>query len=113
METDKEDQNENSSSGRQRSRRIANRAGGRRRGHTVLAIARKPEAIAARAGHHRCGWRCGRSAGAGGLIAGSDAVISALHFDIPAATLLQALKLAGVGRLLVMGAGLRWRQGSG
>ncbi|RZJ78824.1 MAG: NAD(P)-dependent oxidoreductase, partial [Brevundimonas sp.] len=37
------------------------------------------------------------------LIKGSDAVISALHFDVPAATLLSALKTAGVPRLLVTG----------
>jgi putative NADH-flavin reductase len=37
------------------------------------------------------------------IIKGSDAVISALHFDVSAATLLSAVKQAGVGRLLVTG----------
>ena len=37
------------------------------------------------------------------LVKGSDAVISALHHDIPAATILSALKTAGVSRLLVTG----------
>jgi putative NADH-flavin reductase len=37
------------------------------------------------------------------LIAGSDAVISALHFDVSAETLLSAIRKAGVPRLLVTG----------
>ena len=37
------------------------------------------------------------------LIRGTDAVVSALHFDVPAATLVSALKAAGVPRLLVTG----------
>ena len=37
------------------------------------------------------------------LIKGSDAVISALHFDVSADTVLSALRQAGVGRLLVTG----------
>jgi putative NADH-flavin reductase len=46
----------------------------------------------------------GDPASLAGLIAGSDAVISALHFDVGAATLLGALKQAGVPRLLVTAA---------
>ena len=72
------------------------------RGHQVLAIARKPEAIPqlpgviAKAGD-------AFSPALADLIRGADAVISALHFDVPAATLLSALKQAGVPRLLVTG----------
>lgn len=72
------------------------------RGHQVLAIARKPEAIPqlpgviAKAGD-------AASPALADLIRGADAVISALHFDVPAETLLSALKQAGVPRLLVTG----------
>ncbi|RZJ28011.1 MAG: NAD(P)-dependent oxidoreductase, partial [Brevundimonas sp.] len=37
------------------------------------------------------------------LLKGADAVISALHFDVPAETLLAAVRAAGVPRLLVTG----------
>lgn len=72
------------------------------RGHQVLAIARKPDAIPqlpgvlARAGD-------ASSPALADLIRPADAVISALHFDVPAETLLSALKQAGVPRLLVTG----------
>jgi uncharacterized protein len=74
-----------------------------RRGHPVTAIARKPEAIPAAPGVTA---RAGDAADAealAGLIAGADAVISALRFDVAAPTLLAALRKAGVGRLLVTG----------
>ncbi len=72
------------------------------RGHQVLAIARKPEAIPqlpgviAKAGD-------AASPALADLIRPADAVISALHFDVSAETLLSALKTAGVPRLLVTG----------
>lgn len=72
------------------------------RGHQVLAIARKPEAIPqlpgviARAGD-------AASPALAGLIRPADAVISALHFDVSADTLLSALREADVPRLLVTG----------
>lgn len=73
------------------------------RTHEVVAIARKPEAIPQLAGvTPRAGDASSPSALAG-LIRGTDAVISALHFDVPAATLLGALREAGVPRLLVTG----------
>lgn len=73
------------------------------RGHSVVAIARKPEAIpqVPRVTPH-AGDAAAPEALAG-LIRGSDAVVSALHFDVSAETLLSALKLAGVPRLLVTG----------
>jgi uncharacterized protein len=73
------------------------------RGHEALAIARKPEAIPAMSGVVAKAGDASDPAALADLIRGSDAVISALHFDIPAATLLAALKKAGVGRLLVTG----------
>lgn len=73
------------------------------RGHEVLAIARKPEAIPAVPGVVAKAGDASDPAALADLIRESDAVISALHFDIPAATLLAALKKAGVGRLLVTG----------
>lgn len=73
------------------------------RGHQVTAIARKPEAIPAAAGVTPSQGDASDPAALAGLIAGHDAVISALHFDVDAATLLGALKQAGVPRLLVTG----------
>ncbi|HZV08218.1 MAG TPA: NAD(P)H-binding protein, partial [Novosphingobium sp.] len=68
-----------------------------------LAIARKPEAIAALPGVVAQAGDASDPAALAALIQGYDAVISALHFDVSAATLLAALKQAGVGRLLVTG----------
>lgn len=73
------------------------------RGHHVLAIARKPEAIPKAPGVIAKASDASDPAALAALIRGTDAVISALHFDIPAATLLSALKQAGVKRLLVTG----------
>lgn len=74
-----------------------------RRGHTVTAIARKPEAIAAAPGVTAVAGDASDPAALASLIAGVDAVITALHFDVPAATILGALRTAGVSRLLVTG----------
>lgn len=69
-----------------------------RRGHAVTAIARQPfdapEGVTVVQGD---------ASDAAGLVAGHDAVISALHHDIPASVLLDALRKAGVGRFLVTG----------
>jgi putative NADH-flavin reductase len=73
------------------------------RGHSVTAIARKPEAIPTGAGVTAVKGDASDPAALADLIKGSDAVVSALHFDVPAATLLSALKTAGVPRLLVTG----------
>jgi uncharacterized protein len=73
------------------------------RGHEVLAIARKPDAIPALTGVKAAAGDASDAAALAKLIRGQDAVISALHFDVPAETLLSALKQAGVGRLLVTG----------
>lgn len=73
------------------------------RGHTVTAIARKPEAIPTVRGVTAIAGDASDPTALVELIKGSDAVISALHFDVPASTLLSALKTAGVPRLLVTG----------
>ncbi len=73
------------------------------RGHQVTAISRTPEKIPSGEGITAVQGDASDAAALPGLIAGADAVISALHFDVPAATLLGAVKQAGVGRLLVMG----------
>lgn len=73
------------------------------RGHQVLAVARKPEAITAAPGVSAVAGDAADPAALAELIRGSDAVISALHFDVPAEILLSALRQAGVGRLLVTG----------
>ena len=73
------------------------------RGHSVTAIARKPDAIPAASGVTPVAGDASDPAALADLIKGSDAVISALHFDVSAETLLGALKTAGVPRLLVTG----------
>lgn len=73
------------------------------RGHHVLAIARKPEAIPQTPGVTAVAGDASDPAALAALIRGNDAVISALHFDVPARELLSALRQAGVGRLLVTG----------
>lgn len=73
------------------------------RGHLVTAIARKPDAIPSIPSVTAVAGDASDPHALAALIQGSDAVISALHFDVSAATLLSALREAGVGRLLVMG----------
>lgn len=73
------------------------------RGHQVLAIARKPEAIPQLPGVIAKAGDASDPAALADLIRPADAVISALHFDVSAETLLSALKQAGVSRLLVTG----------
>jgi putative NADH-flavin reductase len=73
------------------------------RGHIVTAIARKPDAIPTGENITAVQGDASDAAALASLIKGSDAVVSALHFDVPAETLLSALKTAGVPRLLVTG----------
>lgn len=74
-----------------------------RRGHDVRAIARKPDAIADLPQVTRMAGDAHDPAALAVLLSGTDAVISALHFDVTADTLLTALRQAEVGRLLVTG----------
>lgn len=73
------------------------------RGHTVLAVARKPEGIAAAEGVTAVAGDANDPDALAETIKGVDAVISAIHFDVPAANLLSAVKKAGVNRLLITG----------
>ncbi|WP_231958123.1 NAD(P)-dependent oxidoreductase [Novosphingobium resinovorum] len=73
------------------------------RGHEVLAIARNPEKIATGERITAATGDASDPASLAAFIAGSDAVISALHFDVPAETLLSAIREASVPRLLVTG----------
>jgi len=73
------------------------------RGHQVLAIARNPQAIPAAEGVVAVAGDASDAQALAALVAGNDAVISALHFDVSAQTLLDALRTAGVSRLLVTG----------
>lgn len=73
------------------------------RGHSVTAIARKPDAIPTGDNITAVKGDASYAAALAELIKGSDALVSALHFDVPASTILSALKTAGVPRLLVTG----------
>lgn len=73
------------------------------RGHQVLAIARNPQAIPAAEGVVAVAGDASDAQALAALVAGNDAVISALHFDVSAQTLLDALRATGVSRLLVTG----------
>jgi len=74
-----------------------------RRGHVVRAIARNPDKIPTGDGITPVAGDAHYPAALAERLAGADAVISALHFDVTADTLLTALRTAGVGRLLVTG----------
>jgi putative NADH-flavin reductase len=73
------------------------------RGHEVIAIARNPERIPSAKGITPKAGDASDTVVLAALIAGSDAVVSALHHDVPAATLVDAVRKAGVARLLVTG----------
>ncbi|KPL67862.1 3-beta hydroxysteroid dehydrogenase [Erythrobacter sp. SG61-1L] len=73
------------------------------RGHSVLAVARKPEAIAAGESVTAVAGDASDPEALAEVIKGVDAVISAIHFDVSADTLLSAVKKAGVKRLLITG----------
>ncbi len=73
------------------------------RGHTVLGIARKPEAIPSLDGVKAKACDVHDTPALAEAIKCVDAVISAVHFDLTCDELLGAVKQAGVNRLLVMG----------
>jgi putative NADH-flavin reductase len=73
------------------------------RGHQVLSLARNPEKIPTIDGVVAKAGDAADPEALATLIAGSDAVISALHFNVSAETLLSAIRKAGVPRLLVTG----------
>ena len=71
------------------------------RGHAVTAVARKREAIPTADRVTPVAGDASDANALADLLRGADAVISALHFDVPAETLLTAVRGAGVPRLLV------------
>ena len=74
------------------------------RGHTVTGIARNPEKIAALRGVTAKKGDVFDKDGLVALIRGHDAVISAVHFSASdAATLIDAVRAAGVKRYLIVG----------
>ena len=73
------------------------------RGHEVVVIGRTASNLPSGDGITAAPGDASNVDELAGLIGGVDAVISAVHFDIPSATLLGAVKKAGVSRLLVMG----------
>ena len=74
-----------------------------RREHKVLAIGRHAETLPSGEGITPKVGDASDAQALATLIQGVDAVISAVHFDIPASTFLTAVKAAGVNRLLIMG----------
>jgi putative NADH-flavin reductase len=73
------------------------------RGHQVIAVSRHPDAIPVADGITAAQGDASDPAALAGVIAGCEAVISALKFDVPPATLLAGLRQAGISRLLVTG----------
>lgn len=73
------------------------------RGHDVVAIARNADKLPNGPGITSKQGDASNADEIAGLIDGVDAVISAVHFNIPASTFLAAVNKAGVNRLLVMG----------
>jgi len=74
------------------------------RGHTVTGIARNPEKITALQGVTAKKGDVFDKDGLAALIRGHDAVISAVHFSASdAATLIDAVRAAGVKRYLIVG----------
>ncbi len=73
------------------------------RGHTVTGIARSPEKIPQIDGVTPKAGDATKPAEMSAHFGGVDAVISAIHFDVDAETLLSAVRQAGVDRLLIMG----------
>ncbi len=74
-----------------------------RRGHEVLAVDQHPDAVPRAPEVTPITGDAFDPAALSKLIMGRDAVISALRFDVPAQTLLSAVRQAGISRLLVTG----------
>ncbi|WP_321357091.1 NAD(P)-dependent oxidoreductase [Pseudomonas extremaustralis] len=75
-----------------------------RRGHSVIAIARHTDTLAARPGVTVKQVDALDAAALQQAVSGSDVVISAVHFaTLPAASVIDPVKKAGVKRLLVVG----------
>jgi len=74
------------------------------RGHAVTAVARDPDRIAAQAGVTAARGDLADTAALAAVLRGHDAVISSVRFRMfRPAQLIEAVRSAGVGRLLVVG----------
>ena len=73
------------------------------RGHQVVAIGRTAEKLPSGEGIETQVADLSEPAALAKSVAGSDAVISALTFQVPAATIIDGLKQGGVNRLIVTG----------
>lgn len=74
------------------------------RGHTITAIARNPEKIAARSGVTAVKGDLADKEGLAAVLQGHDAIISSVRFkSFEPAQLLDAVKASGVKRLIVVG----------
>lgn len=73
------------------------------RGHQVRAIGRTESSLPQGDNIERRPGDASTSDAIAELVQGADAVISALHFDVSAPTILEGMKKAGVNRLIVTG----------
>lgn len=85
----------------------------RNRGHAVIAVGRNAEKLPSGDGITARVADCSEVSAMAEAVAGADAVISALHFDIPAATFVAAMKAAGVPRLIITGGAASLYNGEG
>lgn len=83
------------------------------RGHQVVAIGRTAEKLPTGDGITTQVADLSEQAALAKAVSGADAVISALTFQVPAATIIDALKQAGVGRLIVTGGAASLDNGKG
>ena len=84
-----------------------------RRGHSVIAIGRNAEKLPVAEGVEQRVADVSDPAALAGAVTGAEAVISALQFDVPAATVIGGLKQAGVNRLIVTGGAASLDNGKG
>ena len=83
------------------------------RGHSVIAVGRNAQKLPSGDGVETRVADASDPATLAAAVTGADAVISALQFDVPAATILSAVKQAGVDRLIVTGGAASLDNGKG
>jgi len=83
------------------------------RGHSVIAVGRTAEKLPTDDGVEQRVADVADPAALAAAVAGADAVISALTFQVPAETILSGLKQAGVNRLIVTGGAASLDNGKG
>jgi len=83
------------------------------RGHSVIAVGRNAATLPAGDGITMRAVDVADPSALAGAVAGADAVISALTFEIPAATIIAGVKQAGVDRLIITGGAASLDNGKG